>query len=154
MDIIGTYQIVIYFIISISQGPECESLEIAHIGDKVVLFVRNERPGSIFIYMITDDVSKPKFESIWTGIEETDGTWSELYERRKISEMDPEDIRFVYKSVDQYFVYIYYRRKFRPWSKRAVHLVLPVVCDCYVEHEHTKYYADITFWVLINNVDF
>jgi hypothetical protein len=36
VDIIGTYQILIYFIISISQGPECESLEIAHIGDKVV----------------------------------------------------------------------------------------------------------------------
>ena len=82
----------------ILQGPECESLAIAHIGGKVVLFVGNERPGSIFIYTITDDITKPKFESIWTGIEETDGTWSELYERRKISEMDPEDIRFVYKS--------------------------------------------------------
>ena len=83
-----------YLINCILQGPECESLAIAHISGKVVLFVGNEQPGSIFIYTITDDITKPKFESIWTGIEEIDGTWSELYERRQISEMDPEDIRF------------------------------------------------------------
>lgn len=104
------YLCVIYFymdfIICIIQGPECESLAIAHIAGKVVLFIGNERPGSIFIYTIADDVTKPKFESIWSGIEETDGTWSDLYERRKISEMDPEDIRFVYKSIDQYFLCI------------------------------------------------
>lgn len=88
----------IHFINFSVQSQECESLAIAPIGGKVVLFVGYERPGSIFIYTITDDITKSKCESIWTGIEETDGTWSELYERRKISEMDPEDIRFVYKS--------------------------------------------------------
>jgi hypothetical protein len=66
-----------------------ESVHVAYIGDKVVIFVGNERPGSIAIFSIDNEVTKPKFQSLWVGIEETNGTWEELYNRRKISEIDP-----------------------------------------------------------------
>lgn len=79
------------------KGPESESLAAAHIGNAVLLFIGNERPGSIFIYKITGDASKPEFQSIWNGVQETDNKWEELYERRMLSGMDPEDIRFVLK---------------------------------------------------------
>ncbi|XP_052061734.1 mesenchyme-specific cell surface glycoprotein-like [Mytilus californianus] len=77
------------------KGPESESLAVAHIGSELLIFVGNERPGSIFIYKITDDASKPEFQSIWNGVQETDGTWEELYDREMLSEVDPEDIRYI-----------------------------------------------------------
>ncbi|XP_076112999.1 uncharacterized protein LOC143080825 [Mytilus galloprovincialis] len=77
------------------KGPESESLAVAQIGSELLIFVGNERPGTIFIYKITDDASKPEFQSIWNGVEETDGTWEELYDRDMLSEIDPEDIRYI-----------------------------------------------------------
>lgn len=77
------------------KGPECESVHVAYIGNKVVIFVGSERPGSIAIFAIDNEVTEPKFQSLWIGIEETDGTWEELYNRRKISEIDPEDIKYI-----------------------------------------------------------
>ncbi|XP_071172556.1 uncharacterized protein [Mytilus edulis] len=77
------------------KGPESESLAVAHIGNAVLLFIGNERPGSIFIYKITGDASKPEFQSIWNGVQETDNKWEELYERRMLSGIDPEDVRYI-----------------------------------------------------------
>ncbi|XP_052059664.1 uncharacterized protein LOC127700287 [Mytilus californianus] len=77
------------------KGPESESLSVAHIGNAVLLFIGNERPGSILIYKIIGDASKPEFQSIWNGVQETDNKWEELYDRRMLSEIDPEDIRYI-----------------------------------------------------------
>lgn len=62
----------------------------------VVLFVGNERPGTVSIYSITDDLYNPNFESIYSGIADKNGTWEDLFNRRQLSEVDPEDIRYQY----------------------------------------------------------
>lgn len=62
----------------------------------VVLFVGNERPGTVSIYSITDNLNNPKFESIYSGIPDTNGTWEDMFNRKQISEVDPEDIRYTY----------------------------------------------------------
>lgn len=77
------------------KGPETEGVAVAHIGKIIVLFVGNERPGTVSIYSITDDLYNPKFESIYSGITDTNGTWEDMYSKRQISEVDPEDIRYV-----------------------------------------------------------
>jgi hypothetical protein len=61
--------------------------------DKLVIFVGNERPGAISVYSVADDITKPNYESTWSGISAVDGTWEELYARREVSELDPEDVR-------------------------------------------------------------
>ncbi|XP_063441782.1 mesenchyme-specific cell surface glycoprotein-like isoform X2 [Mytilus trossulus] len=77
------------------KGLESESLAVAHIGNTVLLFIGNERPGTICIYKITGDASRPEFQSIWNGVGETDNKWEELYERRMLSGIDPEDLRYI-----------------------------------------------------------
>ena len=77
------------------QGPEPESLAVAHIGNDVIIFIGSERPGSIFVYKITGDAEKPQFQSLWHAVSEKNGTWEELYNRHQVSELDPEDLRCV-----------------------------------------------------------
>ncbi|XP_069134905.1 mesenchyme-specific cell surface glycoprotein-like [Argopecten irradians] len=78
-----------------NKGPEVEGLEAAQIGDTTVVFLGIERPGLIAVYTITDDVTNLKFESLWTGIPRTDATFSDLYNTRSISAVDPEDLRYI-----------------------------------------------------------
>ncbi|XP_060067392.1 mesenchyme-specific cell surface glycoprotein-like [Ylistrum balloti] len=77
------------------KGPEVEDLAVGEIGDLMLLFVGLERPGFIAIYSIPDGINSIQFESIYTGIPITNDTFEDLYNQRQISEIDPEDIRFI-----------------------------------------------------------
>lgn len=65
---------------------------------KTLLFASCEEPGMVFIYSFGDDVTKPRFESMWTGIPKSNrtiyNTWGDFYDQRKLSEIDPEDMRY------------------------------------------------------------
>ncbi|XP_033747043.1 mesenchyme-specific cell surface glycoprotein-like [Pecten maximus] len=78
-----------------NKGPEVESVEAAQIGDTTVVFLGIERPGFILVYSITDDITDLKFESMWTDITRTDETFSNMYDQRAISSVDPEDLRYI-----------------------------------------------------------
>ncbi|KAK6195224.1 hypothetical protein SNE40_000696 [Patella caerulea] len=78
-----------------NKGPECESLETAVIGGRLVIFVGNERPGSISIFSVGDDFSTTRYESTYFGIPQSDVTFGSMYDQRNLSEIDPEDIRYV-----------------------------------------------------------
>ncbi|XP_060075891.1 uncharacterized protein LOC132555559 [Ylistrum balloti] len=78
-----------------NKGPEVEGVEAAQIGDTTLVFLGIERPGLIAVYSISDDITSLKFESMWTGITRSDETFSDLYDKRAISSVDPEDLRFV-----------------------------------------------------------
>ncbi|XP_033748423.1 uncharacterized protein LOC117333300 isoform X3 [Pecten maximus] len=81
--------------LSDDKGPEVEDLAIAEIGDTMLLFVGIERPGFIAIYSIHGDVTSIQFESLYSGIPGTNDTYGYLYDQRKMSEKDPDDIRFI-----------------------------------------------------------
>ncbi|XP_050413240.1 uncharacterized protein LOC126827745 isoform X3 [Patella vulgata] len=78
-----------------NKGPECESLETAVIGGRLIIFVGNERPGSISIFSVGDDFSDTRYESTYFGIPQSDVTFGSMYDQRTLSEIDPEDIRYV-----------------------------------------------------------
>lgn len=78
-----------------NKGPESESLAIGHDGDKILIFVGHERPGSISVYSVNGDISSPKFESVFWDIPNSEQTWTQAFEQRSISSIDPEDIRYI-----------------------------------------------------------
>lgn len=78
-----------------NKGPETESSAVIHDGNKVVVFIGNERPGSISIYSFHGDMTRATFESIYWDIPNTAETWQQSFDQRSITAIDPEDIRFV-----------------------------------------------------------
>lgn len=79
------------------QGPECESLSYGKIWGKSVIFMGNERPGTISVYSIEDDSNEPRFESVnFAGVLQEGRTWGEMYIRRSSGDLDPEDVRLVH----------------------------------------------------------
>eukprot|EP00105_Crassostrea_gigas_P018589 XP_011436760.1 PREDICTED: mesenchyme-specific cell surface glycoprotein [Crassostrea gigas] len=78
-----------------NKGPESESLAIGHDGDKILIFVGHERPGSISVYSVNGDISSPKFESVFWDIPNSEQTWTEAFEQRSISVIDPEDLKYI-----------------------------------------------------------
>lgn len=68
---------------------------MGHFGDFTLLMIGNERPGTIAVYSIDERVPyiAPTFQTFLTGIKRTDDTWENLYDRREISMVDPEDMR-------------------------------------------------------------
>lgn len=62
-----------------------------------MLFVGLERPGFILVAGVVDTLIGPsvRLESMWSGIKENvSATWEELYGRREVSELDPEDLKY------------------------------------------------------------
>lgn len=84
---------------SFFQGPETESSAVIHDGNKVVVFIGNERPGSISIYSFHGDMTRATFESIYWDIPNTAETWQQSFDQRSITAIDPEDIRYSVKDV-------------------------------------------------------
>ena len=80
--------------ITVSQGMEPESLEVATVGNKTYIFVGTERMGTISIYSIAQGqllTHPPKFE----GIHRSGGLfqpWQQLYKDRNVGDVDPENI--------------------------------------------------------------
>ena len=77
------------------QGPEPESLEIAEFGHYALVFVGNERIGSLSLFSIdkTSSAIEPKFEGMFHDIPRTNVTLETLYDNREVSMLDPEDLR-------------------------------------------------------------
>ncbi|BFZ12926.1 hypothetical protein BsWGS_15965 [Bradybaena similaris] len=79
-----------------SKGPETESLAVGQIGDRMFFFVGNENPGTILVYSVGDDVTQPRFETIFCdGLPDNKKTLQEKFDAREIFALDPEDIKFV-----------------------------------------------------------
>jgi hypothetical protein len=76
-----------------SKGPESESLAIGHNGNKLIVFLGNERPGSISIYSFNGDMTTPTFESVYWDIPNSQETWTQAFNQRTLSSLDPEDIK-------------------------------------------------------------
>ncbi|KAK7505707.1 hypothetical protein BaRGS_00002978 [Batillaria attramentaria] len=79
------------------KGPEAESLAVAKFGDYLVIFVGCERPGSIFVYSVKDNMEDAKFELLYTdGIpKEGSRTYGDMYDARDLFAVDPEYLSFV-----------------------------------------------------------
>ncbi|KAK6195226.1 hypothetical protein SNE40_000697 [Patella caerulea] len=78
-----------------NRGTECEAIETAVIDERLVIFVGCETPGAIYVFSVGDDFSATRFESIFTNIPRNDVTFADMYDKRILSEIDPEDIRYV-----------------------------------------------------------
>ncbi|ESO92846.1 hypothetical protein LOTGIDRAFT_190352, partial [Lottia gigantea] len=78
-----------------SKGPESETVEIAEIGGRLFIFVGSERPGTIAVFSVGDNFKDTKFDHLYFNIAEYDKPLKDLYKERKISEIDPEDLKFV-----------------------------------------------------------
>ncbi|CAG5115599.1 unnamed protein product [Candidula unifasciata] len=77
-----------------SKGPETEALAVGQIGDRLYIFVGNENPGVIFVYSIGENVTQPRFETIFCkGLPDDKTTLEEKFVARKLFAMDPEDIK-------------------------------------------------------------
>lgn len=76
------------------QGVETESIAMGKIGHFTLLFIGNERPGSIAVYTIDDrlDTISPRFHTLLTAVNRTDNTWGNLYDSRNVAMLDPEDM--------------------------------------------------------------
>jgi hypothetical protein len=61
----------------------------------VIVFLGNERPGSVSIYSFNNDMSQGTLESIYSGARTLVGTWGEAFSRGYITDMDPDDIKYV-----------------------------------------------------------
>ncbi|KAK3085875.1 hypothetical protein FSP39_009900 [Pinctada imbricata] len=77
------------------KGPECESLAIAELGDRTIIFLGSERPGFISIYSIKNDITQVQFENIYSGVPTSSGSWNKAFEDRKLKYIDPEDLRYL-----------------------------------------------------------
>jgi hypothetical protein len=68
---------------------------MGHFGDTTLLLIGNERPGTIAVYTIDERLPEiaPTFVTFLTGINKFDDTWENMYDRREISMLDPEDIK-------------------------------------------------------------
>ncbi|RUS69579.1 hypothetical protein EGW08_022663 [Elysia chlorotica] len=76
------------------KGPEPESLALAELNGRLYIFVGIERPGIIVVYSLGDDVSKPRFETMYCdGIPDSSKSMKEMFKDREIYAVDPEDIR-------------------------------------------------------------
>jgi hypothetical protein len=64
-----------------------------HDGNKIVVFIGNERPGSISVYSFHGDMTRATLESVFWDISDTKETWGNAFKQRSISSIDPEDLR-------------------------------------------------------------
>ncbi|XP_061188899.1 uncharacterized protein LOC133197075 [Saccostrea echinata] len=78
-----------------NKGPESESLAVAHDGNKVIVFLGNERPGSISIYSFIGSMTSPSFESVFSDIPSSEESWTHAFDRKAISCIDPEDLKYI-----------------------------------------------------------
>ncbi|XP_048764949.2 mesenchyme-specific cell surface glycoprotein-like [Ostrea edulis] len=78
-----------------NKGPETESSAVVHDGNKIVVFIGNERPGSISIFSFHGDMTSASLESVFWDVSDTKETWRDAFKQRSISSIDPEDIRFI-----------------------------------------------------------
>ena len=76
------------------QGPESESLTYGVVDGRLLLFIGNERPGIVSVYSVANDITRPRFETLYDGISDVTETHEKLYEQRKVNAIDPEDIRY------------------------------------------------------------
>ncbi|XP_038076297.1 uncharacterized protein LOC119744441 [Patiria miniata] len=77
-----------------NKGTEPEAVELGEINGKRVLFVGNERTCALMVYAFESDSIVPVFQSIHR-FGESRGAFSDLYDGRKIGNLDPEDLRFI-----------------------------------------------------------
>lgn len=68
---------------------------MGHIGPYTLLFIGNERPGTVAVYTIDSRLSTltPVFHTLLTAINRTDGTWGDLFNNREVAMLDPEDMK-------------------------------------------------------------
>ncbi|ESP01305.1 hypothetical protein LOTGIDRAFT_111904, partial [Lottia gigantea] len=78
-----------------NKGPECEAVETAEIDGKLVILLGCERPGTIVVFSVGDDFKETKFEYLYFNIPEYDKRLKHLYTKRKISEINPENFKYV-----------------------------------------------------------
>ena len=76
-----------------TQGPESESLTVGHVGNKALIFIGHERPGSISIYSVDGNIASPRFESVYWDIPDSNVTWTQAFNQNSIDSIDPEDLK-------------------------------------------------------------
>lgn len=76
------------------QGIEPASLAIGQIEDYTLIMVGSERPGTVALYTIDNSNSDmvPRFETFIYDVQDVADTWQNLYNHKKASMIDPEDI--------------------------------------------------------------
>ncbi|GFS27690.1 mesenchyme-specific cell surface glycoprotein [Elysia marginata] len=78
-----------------NKGPEPESLAVEEINNRLYIFIGTERPGTIIVYSLGRDVSKPQFETVFCGgIPDNSNTTRQNFEARQLYGLDAEDIRY------------------------------------------------------------
>ncbi|XP_048764908.2 mesenchyme-specific cell surface glycoprotein-like isoform X1 [Ostrea edulis] len=78
-----------------NKGPESESLAIGHDDNRLIVFLGNERPGSISIYSFNGNMTTPNFESVYWDIPNSEITWIQAFNQRTLSSLDPEDLKYI-----------------------------------------------------------
>ncbi|XP_022337795.2 mesenchyme-specific cell surface glycoprotein-like isoform X1 [Crassostrea virginica] len=78
-----------------NKGPESESLTVGHVGNKALIFIGHERPGSISIYSVDGNIASPRFESVYWDIQDSDLTWTHAFNQNSIGSIDPEDLKYI-----------------------------------------------------------
>ncbi|GFR75702.1 mesenchyme-specific cell surface glycoprotein [Elysia marginata] len=78
-----------------NKGSEPESLTLAEINNRLYIFIGNERPGTIHVYSLGRDVSRPRFETVFCGgIPDNSKTTQQNFEDGELYGIDPEDLKF------------------------------------------------------------
>ena len=81
-----------YLLSSLLQGPEVEVVETGTIGDKVYIFVGNQRVSTLMTYSLSPGSNVPQFE----GLHRAGGTgrsWADLFADRDIGDSDMQDMK-------------------------------------------------------------
>nr|KAG5713079.1 hypothetical protein BaRGS_021873 [Batillaria attramentaria] len=74
-----------------NKGPETESLTVGEVGGRLLIFVGNERPGSLFVYSVGQGGMEPRFETMVTGIPtDTTRTWQQMFDDKDVYGLDLE----------------------------------------------------------------
>nr|KAG5713080.1 hypothetical protein BaRGS_021874 [Batillaria attramentaria] len=78
------------------KGPETETLEVGVLGSRLLIFVSNERTGTLFVYSVEQDGMNPRFESMVAGApKDTTRTWQQMFDAKELHGADTEDMRRV-----------------------------------------------------------
>jgi len=78
------------------KGPEPESITVVEEGDRLYVFIGNERPGIISVYSFGLDISDVRFETIFCdGIPDDKLSMQQKFAARELYAVDPEDLKYV-----------------------------------------------------------
>ncbi|XP_076449593.1 uncharacterized protein LOC143285995 isoform X2 [Babylonia areolata] len=80
-----------------NKGPETESMSVGVLEGHLLIFVGNERPGTLAVYSVAPGGFEPRFQTLFTeGIpRDSRRTLHEMFEARELYSVDPENIEFI-----------------------------------------------------------